>query len=193
MRLSTLLLIIIFVFSCLRLTARTAWRLCINEGTIAAGSLLLLALSAFPVSISEGFSLSPASLLLLVAGLWLCRGAADIFEALLAALLGGLLGWCLNSMTTIYEPGLLIALPSAILPAFFFRRKRTGLLAAIASPLLFGICQTLEEWYLFDLQAISLGGGIQLDAQIAAMFLLAILWYIPHRQRTLNRSTVGIS
>ena len=44
-----------------------------------------------------------------------------------------------------------------------------------------------------DLQAISLGGGIQLDAQIAAMFLLAILWYIPHRQRTLNRSTVGIS
>ena len=59
MRLSTLLLLCLFLFCCTHLTERTAWRLRVQEGSIAALSLLLLALSAFPVQLSASVSALP--------------------------------------------------------------------------------------------------------------------------------------
>lgn len=183
MRLSTLLLLCLFLFCCTHLTERTAWRLRVQEGSIAALSLLLLALSAFPVQLSASVSLSPASLLLLAVSLRLCRGLPDIVEGLLMALLCGVLGWCVYNLLTVYEMGLLPALPAALLPWLLGGRKRTALLCATAAPLFFGLCRTLEDWYLFDWQVWELGGGVQLDAQMAAICLLALLWYVPLRRR----------
>lgn len=179
MRLSTLLLVCLFLFACVRLTERTAWRLRIREGTIAALALALLALSAFPVSLSASLSIAPGSIALLLFAIYLCRGLPDIVEALFTALLSGVLGWCLCSIFTVYEMGALLALPAALLPWLLNGRKRTALLAAIAAPLFYGLCRTLEDWYLFDWRIFEIGGGIQLDAQVAAIFLLALLWYIP--------------
>ena len=163
MSLAALLLFCLFLFACVGLTRRTAWRLRVQEGAIAACALLLLALSAFPLALSDAVSVSPASLLLLLIGLYLCRGWPDIAEALLIAVLSGVLGWCLYSLIPAYEAGALIALPAA---------------------LVFGLCRALEDWYLFDWRMLELGGGVQLDAQVAALFLLALLWYVPSRRRT---------
>ena len=129
-------------------------------------------------------SVSPASLLLLLIGLYLCRGWPDIAEALLIAVLSGVLGWCLYSLIPAYEAGALIALPAALVPRLLLRRRRTTLLCAVAAPLVFGLCRALEDWYLFDWRMLELGGGVQLDAQVAALFLLALLWYVPSRRRT---------
>ena len=73
MSLAALLLFCLFLFACVGLTRRTAWRLRVQEGAIAACALLLLALSAFPLALSDAVSVSPASLLLLLIGLYLCR------------------------------------------------------------------------------------------------------------------------
>lgn len=174
----------LFLFACVGLTRRTAWRLRVQEGAIAACALLLLALSAFPLALSDAVSVSPASLLLLLIGLYLCRGWPDIAEALLIAVLSGALGWCLYSLIPAYEAGALIALPAALVPRLLLRRRRTALLCAVAAPLVFGLCRALEDWYLFDWRMLELGGGVQLDAQVAALFLLALLWYVPSRRRT---------
>lgn len=187
MRLSTLLLLCLFLFCCVRLTARTAWRLRVREGSIAALSLVLLALSAFPVTLSPSVTLSPASVVLLLTALWLCRGMPDIVEGLLMALLSGVLGWCLYNLLTVYEMGMLLALPAALLPWLLGGRKRTALLSAVAAPLFFGLCRTLEDWYLFDWRSLEIGGGIQLDAQMAAIFLLSLLWYVPLGRRRARR------
>ena len=183
MRLSTLLLICLFLFACTHLTAKTAWRLRIQDGHIAALSLALLALGAFPLSLSASVTVNPASAALLVYALLLCRGLPDILEALLTGLLAGLLGWGLCSLIRFYEMGFLLALPAAILPALLQSRKRTALLAATCAPLFYGLFRMLEDWYLFDWRTLAFGGDIQLDAQIAALFLLALLWYLPHGRR----------
>lgn len=162
MSLATLLLFCLFLFACVGLTGRTAWRLRVQEGAIAAFALVLLALSAFPIALSDDISLSCASLLLFATALRLCRGVPDIVEALLCAVPAGALGWCLYSLVPFYEAGALLAVPAA---------------------LVFGLCRTLEDWYLFDWRALALGGGVQFDAQIAALFLLALLWYLPVRRR----------
>ena len=184
MSLAALLLFCLFLFACVGLTRRTAWRLRVQEVAIAACALLLLALSAFPLALSDAVSVSPASLLLLLIGLYLCRGWPDIAEALLIAVLSGVLGWCLYSLIPAYEAGALIALPAALVPRLLLRRRRTALLCAVAAPLVFGLCRALEDWYLFDWRMLELGGGVQLDAQVAALFLLALLWYVPSRRRT---------
>lgn len=183
MRLSTLLLICLFLFACTRLTAKTAWRLRIQDVHIAALSLALLALGAFPLSLSESVTVNPASAALLLYALCLCRGVPDILEALLTGLLAGLIGWCLCSLIHFYEMGVLLALPAAILPALLQSRKRTALLAAACAPLFYGLFRMLEDWYLFDWRVLEFGGGIQLDAEIAALFLLALLWYLPLGRR----------
>jgi hypothetical protein len=183
MSLATLLLFCLFLFACVGLTGRTAWRLRVQEGAIAAFALVLLALSAFPVALSDDISLSCASLLLFATALRLCRGVPDIVEALLCAVPAGALGWCLYSLVPFYEAGALLAVPAALIPRLLLRRKRTALLAAVTAPLVFGLCRTLEDWYLFDWRALALGGGVQFDAQIAALFLLALLWYLPVRRR----------
>lgn len=183
MRLSTLALLCVFILACTGLMRSTARRLCVAEGSIAALSVLLLAVSAFSPAVSAHISLNLAFCLTLLLGLLLCRGLPDIADALLIAVCTGALGFAVYSMfPNFYEPGFLAGLPAALVSSQLFRRRRTALLSAAAAPLFFSLCVMFEEMYLFDSANLRLGDPVVLDAQMSSILLLFLLWHLPRLQ-----------
>ena len=91
MRLSTLLLLCLFLFCCTHLTERTAWRLRVQRAALPRSRCCCWRSPRSRCSCPRRSRLSPASLLLLTVSLRLCRGLPDIVEGLLMALLCGVL------------------------------------------------------------------------------------------------------
>ena len=115
---------------------------------------------------------APCAFVLLIA--LLCPTAHPIGAALCAAL-GGLLGWKLNDLFPLFfEPGLLIAVPTALLSVFYCRDANAKALALAAAPFVSLFLRAVGDYTLFQSAVLSLGDGDALCAQ-AVGFLLLLL------------------
>ena len=189
LQLAIVLLLNIVVFCFCGMVDRTAKRLHIQAGSVAAFCTLLLFLSAFTVSVGDKASVSPAGLMLLLVCAMLCQGGPDIVNAVLLAIPAGVSGWLLcRFYPNVYEPGAFIAIPAVLFSYFAFRRKRQALLCAVMAPVIFALCASIEDACLFGMVYISIGSKAVLDAQIAAMIGLSLLWYLPERWRVRTKN-----
>ena len=134
----------------------------------------LFALSYVP-TLRETFvhaTAAPCAFLLLCA--LLCPTDHPIGTAL-CAVLGGTVGWKLIDLFPLFpEPGLLIALPTALLSLFYCRDANAKALAIAAAPFLSLWLRAVGDFTLFQSTVLELGSGDALCAQIAGLLLLLI-------------------
>ncbi len=184
MHLSTVLLIGLFLLCCTHNLDAFARRIPFRTGRAVALFALLLMISSFDFELSAGVSLHPASLLLLMLALVPAGREKESYSLLLAAFGAGVLGWLLTrAFPEAPEAGALMALPAAVLARVLYRTPRTGLGMVLLSPLMYELCAMLEDWYLFGFASISLGDGLQFDAQMAGMLLYGALLLLPDPTR----------
>lgn len=180
MRLSTVLLLCFILLAFCRMTGKTAERLRIKEGSIAAFSVLLLALSAFIIPIGKIVSVHPAGLMLLIVSIMLCEGVPDIILAMLLGVPTGIAAWlCYRFLPTPYEAALVIALPIVPTAYFAMRRKRQALLCVEFAPFVFSICLMAEDFLLFGMTDLAVGSALAFDVQVVNAAVLSLLWYLP--------------
>lgn len=183
MQLSLLLLLCLVVLCCTGNLDRSAKRLTLRPGSVAAVAVLLALLSAFEWEPFSGITLLPAGLLLLGFSIWAARCAADAYTVPLAAFLTGLLSFLLaGAFPDALEPGLLVALPAALLARLFYRNERNaraGLLLTLLSPLFYALFVTLSDWYLFGFVRLTLYDAVQFDAAVSGACLYALFCRIP--------------
>ncbi|MEG1525675.1 MAG: hypothetical protein RRZ24_09700 [Clostridia bacterium] len=188
MRLSTVLLFCLFILCCTGAANSACRRLQVFPGAVAALSLLAAAISAFSWEIVPQCSIFPASLLLIALCVcYLPINNADLVHSLLLAFVVGIFSWLIQSFVpAVYEPGVLLALPSAVAARWLLGKKSAGLLCTLLSPLFYASMVLLEDWYLFDVVQITFGSPLQFDAQVCGALLYAIFLHIP-RLHQINR------
>lgn len=93
----------------------------------------------------------------------------------LCAVLGGILGWKLFDLLPLFfEPGLLVAVPTAALSLFYCRDANAKALAVLAAPFLALWMRAVGDYTLFQTAVLELGDGNALCAQTAGLLLLLV-------------------
>lgn len=176
MQISVTLLLCVFIACCTGLLSKVAASLRVQAGQIAAVSLLLAALSAFDIAIAGRLTVNVASLLCVTLAYVLCRKQREIYIGVLLAFLSGIIAWFLQrTLHGFPEPSILTALPVALLSHALPIGARKRCLCLTLSPIFFGLANTLEEWYFFDVASFSIGNALQLNAQIMSLVLSGVL------------------
>ena len=139
---------------------------------LLAGLPVVFALSFLP-ELTETYvhaCAAPCALLLFFA--LLCPTRHPVGAAVCAAL-GGMLGWKLWDAFPLFpEPGLLIAVPTAVFSVFYCRDANAKALAAAAAPFVSLLMRAIGDYTLFQSTVIELGNGDALCAQSAGLLLL---------------------
>ena len=93
--------------------------------------------------------------------------------ALLAAVFGGLVGWKLADTFPLFpEPGLFVAVPTALLSVLYCRDRNAKALAIAAAPFVMLFFRAVGDYMLFSSAVLELGDGDSLAAQSAGLLLL---------------------
>jgi len=162
----------------------TADRLGVKTGSIAAFCPLLAAAGAFSAAPVLWFQVGYGVLLFLSCGVLLCRDGAACAIAMLFAACTGACGFALErTITGFYEPGLLIALPTAVIAACLLADRRAALLSVVAAPMFYAVCVMLEGYYLFQTVLLDFAAQELLDAQTCGAVLLFFFWRLRWRNR----------
>ena len=110
------------------------------------------------------------------------------FGALLAALLGGFLGWKLcDALPLFFEQGFLIAAPTLLFSVLFCRDANARALAIAAAPLVMLLFQMIGDYMLFKSTVLELGSFDALCAQSAGFLVLLTGGLLRDRLQTLRR------
>ena len=95
--------------------------------------------------------------------------------ALLAAVLGGMIGWKLIDTFPLFpEPGLFCAVPTALLCALYCRERNAKALAIAAAPFVMLFFRAVGDYALFQSAVLELGDGDSLAAQSAGFLFLLL-------------------
>lgn len=115
---------------------------------------------------------APCALLLLSAVA--CPTDHPVGAALCAAF-GGIVGWKLWDLFPLFfEPGLLIAVPTALFSVFYCRDANAKALAIAAAPFVSLLMRAVGDYTLFRSAVLELGSGEALCAQTAGLLLLLV-------------------
>ena len=110
------------------------------------------------------------------------------FGALLAALLGGFLGWKLcDTLPLFFEQGFLIAAPTLALCALVCRDANARALAIAAAPFIMLFFQMIGDYMLFKNTVLELGSFDALCAQSAGLLALLTGGLVRDRVNGLKR------
>jgi len=133
---------------------------------------VLLGLSAVPTLETPSVRLCFAPCVFFLCTAILCPTDQPL-SALVAALLGGFLGWKLIDTFPLFsEPGLFVALPTLMLGALYCRDANAKALAIAAAPLVMLFFQMIGDYMLFRSAVLELGSGDALTAQSSGILFL---------------------
>lgn len=133
---------------------------------------VLLGLSAVPTLETPSVRLCFAPCVFFLCTAILCPTDQPL-SALVAALLGGFLGWKLIDTFPLFsEPGLFVALPTLMLGALYCRDANAKALAIAAAPFFMLLLQAIGDYMLFHSTVLELGNEDTLCAQAAGSVLL---------------------
>ena len=179
MYLSMVVFSCMFILGCAGFFEEICGAFKIHRGIPAAVSMLCLLLSPLQVFLGKWFMVNPAFLVLLALGLAACGFHGDMVTGLAAAFLSAISAWLIHCLFPAFTETGLMCGSVAALAGMLFKRRGSGLLCALATPVFFGFLTMLEDWYLFDITLFSLGSPAQLDGQAWGGFLFCLLMSLP--------------
>lgn len=130
---------------------------------------------AMAIEISIGFVVNVGSILIF-ALLYFYRAKHDRLKAVIAAIIGGLLGWKLCDVFPLFfDLGILCAVPCILFAVLYCKNLGCRLLIVLLAPLLSRLMVSLNDLVLFNYTIISIGGDWSNDAQAIGCFSVIIL------------------
>ena len=148
---------------------------------------VLLGLSAVPTLETPSVRLCFAPCVFFLCTAILCPTDQPL-SALVAALLGGFLGWKLIDTFPLFsEPGLFVALPTLMLGALYCRDANAKALAIAAAPFVMLFFQMIGDYTLFQSAVLELGNADALTAQTVGSALVLCGTLLGSRLETVRR------
>lgn len=179
LRLSTLVLSCVMILCCTGLFGGTSHRLRVRTGSVAALCPLLAAAGTMVVMPFPWLRVNLGVLLLLFVSILLCRDGIALSVSLLLAACMGACGFVLvRTFPNFYEPGLLIALPTAVAAAILLHNSRAALIGVVAAPLFYALYVLMEGYYLFHTALLDFAATEVFDAATVGAMLLFFFWWL---------------